>query len=243
MLSRSARVLVGLAFALPLAGPLAFVACSPFSSDSSSGTVQTADGGLPDSQAPEGASPIADASSDHADCDASFCRAVTDRYVFVTAGTLSGSFALEAGAPEALAVADRFCTAQANADVTHPDLAGRHWRAWLCTPTVSAIGRAGVVEARWIRPNGVVVFSSTSELRGGTTDAGIDISSQPVWTGCSGELGQAINSLNCNSWTSDDPAISAYIGFANRLDRTWSAVTLQVCSTASPIYCFENDVP
>ena len=213
-------------------------ACSSFSGSDPA----TPDGSDSDAQASVDA-PASDTSSGGKDASPNTCdagpgtRSCDERYVFVTNGTLPGSFAFDAGPGMALTRADQFCADQANGQSNYPDLQNRQWRAWMCTAAESAVGRAATVEARYITPDASVVFPSIAALRLGTSSN--PISAGYVWTGCLPNGTQGNN--NCVDWTTGDPEATGLIGVSGETNSTeWQSAGSQACSSASPIYCFES---
>jgi hypothetical protein len=239
-LSRHAALVVVAASAVGM-GAVLFAACATFSADGGGEDATAADGATVDS------GPVADASLDVAQdraappCDGGAeSRACGDRFVFVTAGTLPGDFA-SAADTEASALADAFCQQEADRQTVHPALKGRAWRAWLCTASESAVGRAATTEARWILPGGEVAFPSLAAFRNGTPVTPLGGNFR-VWTGCTATT-FGLPGGGCNDWTTQTledggPAEGSY-GLANDPTFAWSASAVQPCSLRAPLYCFE----
>ena len=174
------------------------------------------------------------------DCDATFCRAPDTRYIFLTLGSLQGDFAADAGAAGALAVADQFCSDQADHHQDkHPDLAGRSWHAWICTETEGAVGRVVTGDNTWIRADGRIVFPSSGALKVGFATTPIDDAQSFVWTGCGNQPPGEKTSATCTSWTTTTGSGAA--GIASHVDALWSFIGIATCTDRYPIYCFESE--
>lgn len=225
---------------LSLAAPLA-VACSSFApadeapDAATDGAAQVEGGTREDALVP----PVrpSDASPDGSlPCDAG--RACDERFVFVTRDGLPGSFGAPAGAT-AEATADAFCAAQASLVPTGSggSLAGRTWKAFVCTSSTSAIDRIATAEARWINPLSKTVFPTTNDLRNGVPKQPIATTGAKVWTGCT-PAGSAALGDTCGDWR-DANGKGAY-GIASAMTGEWLNTNATMCVEALPLYCFEN---
>ena len=167
---------------------------------------------------------------------------VEDRTVFVTSSTHLADFGGQIGA-------DGICQELAET----AGLPGA-FRAWLGT---EAFLDKGVwtpyfhldVGARFIRTDGALVATGWGDLTDGTIanpirydETGAEIiTAFQVWTNVETD-GTTSSGFDCQGWTSMPALAQGAIGSAGATDASWTAQTLQICTSAVPkrLYCFEQ---
>lgn len=221
----------------------ALVGCSSFSD----GTSAPPPDPVPDGSTPVDASVVpgeagADGGDPPGDGGPPECmsrgRACSDRYVFLTPGQLRGGFAALLGAGmTAQERADGHCQKEANVYVKFPDLAGRTWKAWLCSSTSDAVDRLPAGEARWIGPDGETVFATRASVAGGAPLR--PIGDGPAWTGCQAD-GRRNGATRCAEWVSNADVDTAAAGDAASTSSSWANAGERSCGMQASIYCFED---
>jgi len=177
------------------------------------------------------------------------------KVVFVTTNTYTGNLGGLAGAD---------ATCQSVADGV-PALAGRTFKAWLSSSTVSAASRFTQATVPYTRTDGVVVADNWADLVDGTLDAPINrtetgatmIATRKAWTGTqtNGGINYPGSATNhCDDWTTSNPPANggSYAGYVDRTTCLWthgnpqneaecggSASTLP-CSNGFSLFCFEQ---
>lgn len=194
--------------------------------------------GTPDAPPPMPASegdggPIS--GGDHDPCDGELaCR----RFVFVTAGTVPGSFG--EGLRSAQARANDICDEAA----TRIDLLrGRSFEAWLSIGDPAQSVKLQLVNgtAPYILLDGTVVASSFEELTSGRLKHAIDRSEANervegrVWTGTGTDAEPA--APNCSDWTSS--AGEGRAGETASADAAWTFGAPLPCTAQAHLYCLE----
>jgi hypothetical protein len=170
-------------------------------------------------------------------CDASKCRAVDERYIFVTSESVFGDFAKNSPAGVA-ALANSICKAEADSRPAFPDLAGRSWKAMLGTSTTMATLTAGTTPDKiWVRPDRTVILRAIGAVGTSNLEAKIDPTKDEVWTGTKADG-------TCNDWTAREEAdggkLSGYTGLASTTIEGWYAFGFKSCTSRLPFYCFED---
>jgi hypothetical protein len=170
-------------------------------------------------------------------CDASKCRAVDERYIFVTSEGVFGDFARNSPAGVA-ALANSICKAEADSRPAFPDLAGRSWKAMLGTSTTAANLTAGTTPDKvWVRPDRTIILRAIGAVGTSNLEAKIDPTKDEVWTGTKADG-------TCNDWTArqeaDGGKLSGYTGLSSTTIEGWYAFGYRPCTSRLPFYCFED---
>ncbi len=114
--------------------------------------------------------------------------------------------------------------------------------AWLSTDTVDARDR--IVDAYYLRVDGMTVATSLADLTDGSIAAPIDrneflllnsFATDHVWTGTAAD-GTANGIFNCDNWTGT--VSNAGFGKTSRTDTFWTGIGGPECADQYPLYCF-----
>jgi hypothetical protein len=135
---------------------------------------------------------------------------VTGRHVFIS----TGAFVPSGG----LSGADALCQSEAAvAGLANPT----HFLAALGTTTASAASRFNLSGLPWVRTDGVLVATTTSNFMSGTllappaVDRNGVLSTQAMWIGAAGGLADPAGSINedCDNWSSASASYTADLGY------------------------------
>jgi hypothetical protein len=151
--------------------------------------------------------------------------------VFITSTTVMGGFG-------GLSAADDFCAAAA----AKANLGGS-WRAWLSTNQVAAISRI-TSDGPWVNMVGDPIASNRAALASGmlTSEIRYDetgqnrVGTNNAFTGTSADGGST--GQNCSNWLFS--FFNATVGHSQRTSPSWTDDSVQSCTSARRIYCFEN---
>ena len=152
-----------------------------------------------------------------------------ERVFFVTSDTFSGGF----GGPSA---ADGICQTRA----TQAGLVGRY-RAWL--PSTGTTAAEKIADARYVRPDGIVVARSRADLLDGSIENPLNRDEDgnqvggDVWTGTLSTGEQA--AATCELWTVGDNTAAGLCGSTVRVDARWTENIVPACGTQLRLFCFE----
>ena len=175
---------------------------------------------------------------DDDDCSAECFR---PRLVFATAGTFDGALGSLQGAD------DRCAAAAAAAGLGGPDT---HWLAWLGDGAIWPETRFDAHFTGWYRlPDGTDIARGWADLTDGALLHPIDqnphgdpITGEPryAWTNV-GQKGDAVDTLHCAGWTSNDIALKGRVGSLDATNRGWTQDgALITCDTPNRLLCFEQ---
>ena len=152
--------------------------------------------------------------------------------VFIRATAVSGAFA-------GITAGNGRCQATATVN-GFPGV----WKAWISTTTVNAITNIlyndSLTYVRATSP--ATIIALPGELLGThssfpLTETGAAPVPSQIYTGT---LSTGTNSgLNCTSWTTASPVITATFGLYNALDQNWTDSGSISCSNMLHLYCFE----
>jgi hypothetical protein len=166
---------------------------------------------------------------------------------FVTSVTGAGNLSAwaDAGGHTGLAAGDAICQKLAqNAGFANY----ASFKAWLSDGTTSAKDRI-TSDGPWVRPDGVRVASSKSELLAGSVFSSVNRTElgtgatylgygYQAWTGTDGNGSATAN--NCTGWTSNLSAASGRIGDVPSSDSHWTTWLDTTCDSLKSLYCFED---
>lgn len=172
--------------------------------------------------------------------------------VFVTSTTSNGDLG-------GLSGADSTCQHLADAVAL-----GGTYKAWLSTTTISAASRLTHSTTPYVLINGTKIASSWAGLTSGTLLAPINVNEKGgppptvpstcgvnnasiVWTSTNpnGAVGTTLGAT-CAEWTTSGSSNGAVVGFADRVDGSWTAGCAAqgagslFCATDAALYCFEQ---
>jgi len=162
---------------------------------------------------------------------------------FMTSSTGNGRLEdwSEAGGYQGLEAADNICLLRAMAaGLPHPE----EFKAWLSTSTVNATDRF-TFAGPWVRPDGVTVAHSKTELISGELHAPINQSefgeyfgNYGAWTGST--AAGAGSGFYCVDWTSAGGGDTGSMGAVNSIDEWWESPSPSPCSSLPSLYCLSN---
>jgi hypothetical protein len=166
---------------------------------------------------------------------------------FVSVSEGPGDLSAWAGAngEQGTAAGDAVCQADA---ASHGFDNPTRFKAWLSDSGSNAIDRLAT-NGPWVRPDGVPVAQSKSELASGELFAPLNVNplgnyqgNQTVWTGTNPQ-GMGTSS-NCGGWSGAAANLSGDIGITDRSSSRWtSGFGPQTCDRNGVLYCFEDAAP
>ena len=177
--------------------------------------------------------------------------------VFVTSVSGTGDLSSwpDSDGKTGIAAGDAICRNRAKAGgLANP----QRFKAWLSDSTTDAIDRL-VSDGPWVRPDGVLVAQSRSDLAGGVfSSISVDeygtyftefpeYNNGDTWTGTNGS-GRGGGVRHCNNWTNADPeevgaagtAIMALEHWASELASVPDSAFELACSSSLRLFCFED---
>ena len=166
--------------------------------------------------------------------DGSVAIVTPDKVVFVSSANYNGNLG-------GLAGADAKCQALANA---RPTLAGKTFKAWLSSSSVSATARLTHATVPYKRVDGVVIANNWADLVDGALAAPVSVTevggSKTYWVWVNTDLSGASMGGICGDWTDAGSSSGGnFIGYSSLSGCGWTATTLS-CSNAFALYCFEQ---
>jgi hypothetical protein len=171
-------------------------------------------------------------------CSAQLPGSPGDKIVFVTQGTWNGNLGGIAGA-------DQKCQQEAQ----QAGLQGT-FVAWLSDGNIDAKDHIDCRDdKRYVLPNGTVVADNCSDLLDGTIDNPINVyangqsagGERSVWTGTlhTGiKTGLGVNG-HCGGWSIDVSTTSGSVGYRDKNNNHWTAITGGTCNNSFRLYCFQ----
>lgn len=160
-----------------------------------------------------------------------------DRVVFLTKGTVTGSFG-------GRAKADELCNLEASTS-TLAQMRSKSFMAWLSDANTSATDVHVQATGSYAIPSGGIVANGWSKLTSGSLLHAIDedvngkqVASLRVWTGT--QPGGLRSTFDCEGWTTANASVKATSGLNLDATKAWTDSIADTCDRAWPVYCFER---